>query len=397
MKKDSHPAIVLIVFYEIMIIILLIGALIPSGVTVWNFLKSPITYMQINEFVIVLTLALFLPLIYKNIQKVKLFGAEVELRQEVTKVKQDLNQIKKDISDQKYDYERAMFAILSRLSGKMKFQPRRLSSSLEEVPIEIGSLDFGESWILTQIFYRKLEDGNIPVARPGLGETTLMTFFNMIAGKIDLFIWYSGTGMALAGMDVRPHEAADGRKELNDLYKKWGLVWLKPLGFETCEGPVMLAEKAARLKIETMSDLADKSHRLVLGANREYFLRHWSYPRLKRLGMRFRNTTEVSINDRLSGLYAEDFDVGIGYTTDPEINDSRLTIIKDDHRFEPISQFAMPLCRIDVADQISAAIDDLKITSEQMQKMNYRAKKAGYKKLAIAGLADAFQRREVSK
>jgi len=397
MKEETHSAIVLIVFYEIIIVILLIGALIPSGVTFLNFILSPITYMQINELVIVLSMALFLPLVYKKVQKVKLFGAEVELLQEVTKVKQDLDQIKKDISDQKYDYERAMFAILSRLSGKMKFQPRRLSSSLEEVPIEIGSLDFGESWILTQIFYRKLEAINIPVARPSLGETTLMTFFNMISGKIDLFVWYSGTGMALAGMDVKPHKAEEGRKELNGLYKKWGLKWLEPLGFETVEGPVMLAEQADRFKIKTMTDLADKSDRLVLGANREFFLRHWSYPRLKRLGMRFRNTTEVSINDRLSGLFAGDFDVGIGYTTDPEINDSRLTVIEYDKLFEPISQFAMPLCRIDVADQITAALDNLHITSRQMQKMNYRAKKANYKKLAIAGLAAEFQRGQVHK
>lgn len=395
MKKETHPAIVLTVFYEIIILILLIGALIPSGATFWNFLLNPITYMQINEFVIVLTFALFLPLVYKNIQKVRLFGAEVELRQEVTRVKQDLSQIKKDISDQKYDYERAMFAILSRLSGKMKFQPRRLSSNLEEVPIEIGSLDFGESWILTQIFYRKLEAINMPVARPSLGETTLMTFFNMISGKIDLFVWYSGTGMALAGIDVKPHGTEDGRKELNDLYKKWGLKWLKPLGFETREGLVMLGEKADRFKIKTMTDLAEKSHRMVFGANREYFLRHWAYPRLKRLGMRFRKTTEVLINDRLSGLYAENFDVGIGYTTDPEINDSRLTVIEYDKRFEPISQFAMPLCRIDVADQVTAALDDFEITTKQMREMNFRAKKGNYKKLMIAGLADAFQRGQV--
>ncbi len=392
MKKAAHPTIIIIVFYEIIIFILLIGALIPEGASFWDFLKSPITFMQINEFVIVLTLALFLPLVYKNIQKVKLWGAEVEVRQEVTKVRQDLDQVKKDISDQKYDYERALFAILSRLSGKMEFQPRRFSSDLEEVPIEIGCLDIAESWILTQIVYRKLEAGNIPVTEPSPGETTLMTFFNMISGKIDLFIWYTGTGMALAGMDVKPHEAQEGRKELNDVYKKWGLKWLQPLGFETREGPVMLSEQADRFKITTMTDLANNSHRLVFGANREYFLRHWAYPRLKRLGMRFRKVTEVSINDRLSGLYNEEFDVGIGYTTDPEINDSRLKVIDYDARFEPISQFAVPLCRIDVADQVAAVLDDFKITSKQMRELNFRAKKAAYKKLAIRGLADEFQR-----
>ena len=274
----------------------------------------------------------------------------------------------------------------------MGFQPRRLSSSLDEVPIEIGSLDFAESWILAQIVYRRLESASIPVTEPGPGETTLMTFFNMISGKNDLFIWYSGTGMALAGMDVAHNDVKKGRDALNKVYMKWGLKWLQPIGFQTLEGPVMLSEQADRLKIETMTDLADNSRRLVFGANHEYFIRDWAYPRLERLGIKFRDTIEVSINDRLSGLFDKEFDVGIGYSTDPEINDKRLTVIDYDERFERISQFAIPLCRIDVADQVAAVLNDLEITTEQMQEMNRRAKKAGYKKLAIKGLADEFQR-----
>jgi len=390
MKKKINPEVILGIFYILIILSLLIGALKPQGISFSRFWGNPFESMEINEFVVALSLALFLPFIYRKIQKVKLFGAELELRNKVEKVNARLNQVDKEMSGQKYDNERAMFAILSRLNVQVESQPRREGKSLQEVPIEIGSLDFAESWILAEIVYQKLQVAGVPVAKPRLGESTLMTFFNLLSGKKDLFIWYSGTGMALAGMDVKPHEADAGLAALNKLYDKWELIWLPPLGFETIEGPTMLREKADKLKINTMEDLARISHRLVFGANREYYLRDWSYPRLRRKNIMFRDRKEVSINDRLSGLFTEDFDVGIGYTTDPEMNDYRLKFIKADDNFKHISQFAMPLCRKEVVKEVEAALSDLKITPVQMSKMNTRAKKDSYKKRAIKGLVSEF-------
>lgn len=395
MKKKINPEIILGVFYILIILCLLIGALKPQGIPFSRFWKNPFESMEINEFVVALTLALFLPFIYRKIRKVKLFGTEVELRDKVEKVNERLDQVKKDMSDQKYDNERTMFAILSRLNIQVEAQPRRKGKTLAEVPIEIGCMDFSESWILTEIAYQKLQAFKVPVAKPGLGESTLMTFFNILSGRIDVFIWYSGTGMALSGMKVKPHKAEPGLEALNEVYDKWELVWLPPLGFQTVEGPTMLAEKADKLKIKTMSDLARKSHRLVFGANREYYLRDWSYPRMKRMGVMFREKKEVSINNRLSGLFTEEFDVGIGYTTDPELNDDHLKLIDPDDEFKHISQYAMPLCRKEIADDVYAALTDLKIEPDQMSKMNMRANKDNYKKLAIEGLARKFLQGEI--
>jgi len=68
--------------------------------------------------------------------------------------------------------------------------------------------------------------------------------------------------------------------------------------------------------------------------------------------MKFKDDVEVSINDRYSGLFSGEFDVGIGYTTDPEANDKRIDFIfeKKDDTFPCIPQYAMPLCREEIAD-----------------------------------------------
>lgn len=385
------------VFYEIVVICLWIASVIPKGISFLEFWRRPFGLMIINEYSIALTVAIFLPLVFKNITKLKLFGAEIEVHREFENVRSEIQEAKKDIADQRYDYDRALFSIISGLNRQLETRARRENKDLQQVPLEIGAMDFAESWIMQQIVYRKLSLHNIPVQEPEMGETTLMTFFNLISGKIDFFIWYSGTGMAMAGMDIVEHDEFTGLEILNAHYKDLNLRWLPTIGYQAMEGPIMLKEKARRRNIKTMSAMAQQANSLTFGANREYFLRHWAYPRLKRKGMKFKDYVEVSINDRYSGLFSGQFEVGIGYTTDPEANDKRIDLIftREDKAFPPIPQYAMALCREDIADTVQEGLGDLHITEEQMRKMHFEAGKSKYSKLAIKGIADDFIRGNV--
>jgi osmoprotectant transport system permease protein len=397
MDAKEKLKITALVFYEIVFICLWIAAIIPEGISFLEFWRRPFGLMIINEYSIALTIAVFLPLVFKNITKLKLFGAEVEVHREFENVHSEIHKVKKDIADQRHDYDRALFSIISSLNRQLDTKLRREKQNLQQVPLEIGAMDFAESWIIQQIVFRKLSLQNIPLQEPEMGETTLMTFFNLISGKIDFFVWYSGTGMAMAGMDIVEHDERTGLDILNAYYKNLDLRWLPAIGFQALEGPIMLKEKAKKRKIHTMSDLAKQANSLTFGANREYFLRHWAYPRLKRKGMKFKDYEEVSINDRYSGLFSGQFDVGIGYTTDPEANDKRIDFIftKEHDAFPPIPQYAMPLCREETADIVQEAIGDLHITEEQMRKMHFEAEKNKYSKLAIKGIAGDFIRGKI--
>lgn len=397
MDAKEKLKIIALVFYEIVFICLWIASVIPKGISFLEFWRRPFGLMIINEYSIALAVAIFLPLVFKNITKLKLFGAEVEVRREFENVRSEIHKAKKDIADQRYDYDRALFSIISGLNRQLDTKARQENKTLQQVPLEIGAMDFAESWIMQQIVFRKLSLQNIPVQEPEMGETTLMTFFNLISGKIDFFVWYSGTGMAMAGMDIVEHDEVTGLDILNAHYKDLHLRWLPAIGFQATEGPIMLKENAKGRNIKTMTAMAQQSNSLTFGANREYFLRHWGYPRLKRKGMKFKDYVEVSINDRYSGLFSGQFDVGIGYTTDPEANDKRIGFIftKKDDAFPPIPQYAMPLCREEISDIVQGALRDLHITEEQMRKMHFEAGKNKYSKLAIKGIADDFIRGKI--
>ncbi|MDJ0887713.1 MAG: hypothetical protein QNI89_10440 [Desulfobacterales bacterium] len=100
---------------------------------------------------------------------------------------------------------------------------------------------------------------------------------------------------------------------------------------------------------------------------------------------------EVDINDRLSGIYNKDFDVGVIYDTDPEMTDGRYRKIKwEGSAFPPIHQYAMPLCRREHADTLQAALDDLEISTQDMIDLKSRAKRAKYDDMALEGIARKF-------
>jgi glycine betaine/choline ABC-type transport system substrate-binding protein len=391
----------LFLIYEGVILFLLMAAIIPKGLSFLEFWEDPILNIQkIDQYAIALTLALFLPLIYRKIDSLKIGSAEVKLSTEVKEVKNEIKEVKQDLSDHRFDYDRALFAIISSLNRQLDIKQAKDFEVANKKVLRIGTLDFAESWITAEIVYqhlslKKIRDKNnniIYLKPPDSRESTLMTFFNLLSGKIDFFIWYSGTGMAMANMGVISHNNAEsGMKRLNRVYEQWGLKWLRTIGFENKEGPVMLKETADLLGISSMSQLAEKAESLILGANREYFIRSWAYPRLKGMDIEFKGVKQVDINDRLSGLFNKDFEVGIMYDTDPESRDHRLKKIEwEEANFPPVHQYAMPLCRVEHAEILQAALDDLEIKTKDMTRMKYRAKRGQYDDLIIKGIAKSF-------
>ena len=407
-KRNRVLMIVLFVVYEGVILFLLMAALIPKGLTFFQFWDDPILNIQkVDQYAIALTLALFLPLVYRKIDTLKLGAAEVKLRSDVEEVKDEIREVKQNLSVQRFDYDRALFAVISRLNRQLEIDPAVAAQATGKSVLQLGTMDFAESWITAEIVYQHLEKKTIKdehqnvleIKRPESRESTLMTFFNLLSGKIDFFVWYSGTGLAMAGMGVLPHDdSEEGIAKLNQVYDQWGLKWLPSIGFENREGPAMLAEKAESMKISNMDDLANQADKLIFGANREYFMRSWAYPYLKSGKIEFKGVKEVDINDRLSGLLNKDFDVGIIYDTDPEIRDTRYTKIKwEAAAFPPIHQHAMPLCREEHAKILEDALKDLKITEADMIDMKSKARRGNFEDIAIEVIARKFLKKHAKR
>jgi osmoprotectant transport system permease protein len=132
--------------------------------------------------------------------------------------------------------------------------------------IRIGCKIFGEQYILTEI-YRMLIEGNTEFrveTKTGLGGTKIC-FDALTNNQIDLYPEYTGTGFLVI---LQPDQAVidnlipsrDGifnyvQKEFQSRY---GLTWLKPIGFNNTYALMMRRKDASALKLKSITDL--KNH-----------------------------------------------------------------------------------------------------------------------------------------
>lgn len=133
----------------------------------------------------------------------------------------------------------------------------------EKATIRIGSKIFGEQYILANM-YKYLVEGNTDLkveTKTGLGGTKIC-FDALANGSIDMYPEYTGTGL-LVILKPAPGdmEKIIGNKDsvyayVNEQFgKKYGLKWLKPIGFNNAYALMMRKDQAQSLSINTISDL----------------------------------------------------------------------------------------------------------------------------------------------
>jgi osmoprotectant transport system permease protein len=89
-------------------------------------------------------------------------------------------------------------------------------------------------------------------------QGTKVCFSALQNGEIDLYVEYTGTGLAnILNEEYDPSQSS--RQILqhvrNEFRSKWGLVWLDPLGFNNTYAYAMRDEQAEKLGITKISDL----------------------------------------------------------------------------------------------------------------------------------------------
>ncbi len=124
--------------------------------------------------------------------------------------------------------------------------------------IVIGGKNFNEQEVLAHMLGLLIESRlNLGVEmKLNLGGT--MIVFNALkSGDIDLYPEYTGTGlMSILKKDVIT-DPDESYKVVKKMFKKeFDLIWLKPFGFNNTYTLTMRKKHAARLNIQTISDLA---------------------------------------------------------------------------------------------------------------------------------------------
>lgn len=203
-------------------------------------------------------------------------------------------------------------------------------------PVVVGSKSFAESYVLGEVFALVLEDAGYRVDRRlGLGETELV-FRALLAGEIDVYPEYTGTGLAaMLGEDGPSDRTAVLRRVGLEFDRRWGLRWLPPLGFENNYAMATRPGAADSLGLRTLSDLQEAAGGLVGGFSPGFIGRADGLPGLEARGIRFGETRALLQAVKYAALTQGEVDLIDGYSTDGAIARYDLAVLRDDLGFFP--------------------------------------------------------------
>jgi osmoprotectant transport system substrate-binding protein len=245
--------------------------------------------------------------------------------------------------------------------------------------LTVGSKNFTEQLLLGELLAQVL--GSVcrqPIERRLYLAGTYICHQALLAGRIDMYVEYTGTVLAAI---LKEHPSGDSQsvyQQVKDAYQRqFNLDVMPPLGFNNSFAMVMRGDDARRLKVTTLSQLANVAPHLRLGVGYEFLERQDGYKGLvSTYGLKFAEAPRVmDLGLLYRALQNKSVDVVAGNNTDGLIAALGFVVLDDDkHYFPPYD--AVPIVRPQVfqeCPQARAAFDRLggRITAEDMRQMNY--------------------------
>ena len=222
--------------------------------------------------------------------------------------------------------------------------------------VTVGSKAFPESWILGAAVAALVEQTGAARAehRKNLGGTEI-AYQALEAGNIDVYPEYTGT---IAEVILKT-TGAPSHQEIRARLAAVGLDMSEPLGFNDGYALAVTKSTATRLGLRTISGL--RAHpELRLGFTHEFLGRPDGFPGLaERYGLAMRDVRGVQHEIAYEALARGQVDVMEIYTTDPQIENLDLVLLRDDLAFFPRYE-AVLLYRRDLVARAPAAFAAMK-------------------------------------
>ncbi|MEL6541415.1 MAG: ABC transporter permease/substrate-binding protein [Pseudomonadota bacterium] len=244
----------------------------------------------------------------------------------------------------------------------------------DEDRIVIGSKQFSESIILTQLIGQQLEKEGFAVEyRTGLGSAILHGA--VASSNVDISVDYTGT----VWTNELKRTDNPGREAMFEEIARWeedntGTLVLGRLGFENAYAFAMRRDTAAELGVASLQDLVAVAPDLVVGGDPEFFERpEWIAVR-DAYGMRFKETRNFSPTFMFNALEAREADAISAYSSDGRLAAETYILLED-----PLGALPSYDAMLMVSPRLSqntAAIEALKpligaISVEAMRATNY--------------------------
>lgn len=233
--------------------------------------------------------------------------------------------------------------------------------------ITVGSKDFTEGEIISEIYALALEDAGFTVKRSfDIAGSVIATALEK--GEIDLYPEYTGTALLTvlkAEMETDPQAVYETVKK--QYKKKWDLVWLDMAEAADSQALVITTKAAEQYGIKTISDLQARAGELRFASQGEFDERSDGLPALEAAYGAFDWKEHTSFNNGLKYevLRNDEADVAPVYTTEGQLVDDAFTLLEDDKHVWPPYNVA-PVVRGEVLDANPDIEDVLNAVSKQL-------------------------------
>ena len=226
--------------------------------------------------------------------------------------------------------------------------------------------------------------------KPGLGKTSFV--FNALKnGDIDIYPEFSGTAVFTFLNETPVNNNAEDvfNQAKKGMETKFKMVMLKPMKYNNTYAIAVSKKFADENNLKTISDLARVKDKIKAGFTREFNDREDGYPGLKKLyQFEIPNIKEFEPKLRYVAIQSGDINLVDAYSTEPEIAQYNMVILKDDkHLFPPYQGSAtMREETLKKYPKLKEILEKLsgKISDEEMSTMNYRVSVKGEKAEDVA-------------
>ncbi|HKA20645.1 MAG TPA: glycine betaine ABC transporter substrate-binding protein [Blastocatellia bacterium] len=244
--------------------------------------------------------------------------------------------------------------------------------------IVVGSKDFTESRILSEIVAQTIENGTDIKVEQATELSGDLCHRELVAGQIDMYVEYTGTAFTA----ILKHPPISDPRTVYDQVKTdyaslFKLEWLQPLGFNNTFAILVRGDDARRLGLKNISDAARYAVNWRAGFGQDFMSRKDGYPGfVQTYGLRFSEPPrEMDLSLSYQALANHQVDLIAGNSTDGLIEKLGLVQLEDDRHYFPPYE-AAPIIRRDTLDrypQVGDAVNRLagRITNEEMRKLNY--------------------------
>lgn len=225
--------------------------------------------------------------------------------------------------------------------------------------IKVGSKDFTESLVISEIYALALEDNGYEVERVQNIASSVIPQ-SLESGEIDLYPEYTGTSLITIfnlPLETDPDAVAE---TIRSEYEAIDLTTLNYAPANNAQGIAIRTDVAEDLGITTISDLQANADQIRFASQGEFDLREDGLIGLAEVygEFNFADSTVYDNSLKYQILRNDEADATPAYTTDGQlVNEDEFLVLEDDQNFWPPYNL-VPVLRQEVLDE-NPEIEDL--------------------------------------